>query len=195
MRHPAFKPGPLLWALCACLFLLPLAAGASGAAEPSLAVDFDGDGRHDTVRLDRHRPSVLRIWLSASDTTQVLVSRRPLSHVAATDLDGDHRPELIASDSQSRLHIWTPRARGFRRYQPRHSIPKALTSPTRPRVDGRNREPEEVLTGVAFGPPALSRTEHLAPPAGASRVCVPRREVTCPASPAARPFSPRPPPA
>jgi hypothetical protein len=191
MRHPAFKLGPLPWALCACLLLLSRAAAA---AEPSLSVDFDGDGRHDTVKLDRYRPSVLRIWLSASGTTQVLVSRRPVHHVAATDLDGDHRPELIASDSQLRLQIWTPRARGFRRYQPRQSIPRALTSPTKPRVDGRNREPEEVLTGLAFGPSALSRTEPLTPSAGASRVCVAHREATCTASPAARPFSPRPPP-
>jgi hypothetical protein len=136
-----------------------------------------------------------RIWLSASGTTQVLVSRRPLHDVAATDLDGDHRPELIASDGQSRIQVWTPRARGFRRYQPRASIPNALASPASQRVDSHNREPEEILTGVAFGPSELSRTEHLAPPAGASRVCVPRREATCTASPAAGPFSPRPPPA
>src|ERR1043166_5064738 len=104
MRHSLTRLGPVLWALCAYVLLVPHAATAG---DPSLAIDFDGDGRGDSVRLDQRRPFVLRVWLSASGTTQVLVSRRPLNHVTATDLDGDNRPELIASDSQARLHVWT----------------------------------------------------------------------------------------
>jgi hypothetical protein len=192
MRHPLFKLGPVLWALCASLLLLPHTAVAG---EPSLTVDFDGDGQHDSVRLDQDRPSVLRIWLSASDTTQVLVSRGPLHRVAATDLDGDHRPELIASDSESRLHVWTHRARGFRRYQPRQAIPPGLASAPVRRVDGQNREPEEELSGGAFGPPELARTSPPDPTVDATSVCVPPGESASPASPAVQPFSPRPPPA
>jgi len=62
MRHPLTRLGPVLWALCACLLLLPQAAAAG---DPSLAID--GDGRH----------------------VRVLVSHPPLHHVAASDLDGD----------------------------------------------------------------------------------------------------------
>lgn len=191
MRHPEFRLGPALWVLCACLLLLSRAAAAG---EPALAVDFDGDGRRDTVRLDHQRPSVLRVWLSATGTTQVLVSRGALRHVAATDLDGDHRPELIASDGESRIHVWKHLSRGFRRYQPRAATPKVLAPPTRRCVDGGDRAPEEALVDGGFIPPALVRASLPAFPEPASRACVPSDESTCPASPAARPFSARPPP-
>jgi hypothetical protein len=159
-----------------------------------LAVDFDGDGRRDSVKLDQSRPSVLRVWLSASDTTQVLVSRRPLHRVAATDLDGDHRPELIATDSQSRIHVWTPRDKGFHRYHSHRVIPHGLSAAGQKRVDGRNREPEEVLSGATFGPSVLSRLFLPAPPDDLSIPCAPSDDVTCRSFPAVLPFSPRPPP-
>ena len=192
MRHPLTRVGPVLWALCACLLLLPRAAAA---ADPSLTVDFDGDGLHDSVRLDQRRPSVLRVWLSASGTMQVLVSRRPLHRVAATDLDGDHRPELIASDSQARIHVWTPGSEGFFRYRPRQSIPNGLSKPTGHRVDGHGRDPEEAFSGGAFTPPELTRTPPAAPPDRASVICPPLDERPGLASSSADPFSPRPPPA
>ena len=191
MRSSAFRPGPLLWVLCACLFFIPR---ADAAGTPSLSVDFDGDGRRDTVRVDASRPSVLRVWLSASGTTQVLVSRRPVQSVAATDLDGDNLPELIASDNQSRIHIWTPEAHGFRRFHPRRSIPKSLAAPTGHRVDGRGREPDEATVGN-FAPPALPRSFFQAPTGEAAIVCAQQHESASVPSPAADPFSPRPPPA
>jgi len=191
MRHPLRKLGPVLWVVCACLLLLP---NAAVAGDSSLAIDFDGDGRHDSVRLDQRRPSVLRIWLSASGTTQMLVARRPLRGVTATDLDGDHRPELIASDTQARLHVWTPRAKGFRRYHARLTIPKGLTAPRGRRVDGRNREPEEVFTGGAFAPPELTRISPLAPPDHRAVACASHDEPPCPVASASEPFSARPPP-
>jgi hypothetical protein len=48
-----------LWMACACLCLLPRLAAA---AEPSLVIDFDGDGRHDHVMLDGRQPSLLHVW-------------------------------------------------------------------------------------------------------------------------------------
>lgn len=192
MRHSLTRLRPVLWALCACLLLIPQAAAAGGS---SLAVDFDGDGRGDSVRLDQSRPSVLRVWLSASGTTQVLVSRRPLHRVAATDLDGDHRPELIASDSQSRIHVWTPRAQGFHRYRPRSAVPPGLSGAGQVRGDEHDREPEEVLSGATFGPSVLRRPLSLAPPDILSGACLPADEHTGQAYLAAQPFSPRPPPA
>ena len=62
MRHPLTRVGPVLWALCACLLLLPRASATGG---PSLAID--GDNRHGSV----------------------LCSHQPLQRVEASDLDGD----------------------------------------------------------------------------------------------------------
>ena len=181
-----------MWAVCACVFLLP----SLTAADPSLAVDFDGDGQPDTVWLDQRRPSVIRVWLSASGTTQVLRSRRPLQNVTATDLDGDRRPELIASDSQAHLHVWTPREKGLRRFHHARLVaPKGLNAPNDHRVDGRNREPEEVFTGGAFAPPYLTRTSPLVPPDHSALACASHDAPVRPASSSVDPFSPRPPPA
>jgi hypothetical protein len=190
MRHPLTKLGPVLWAVCACLLLLPKIA----AADPSLAVDFDGDGRQDTVWLDQRRPSVLRVWLSSSGTTLVLVSRRPLQNVTATDLDGDRRPELIASDSQARLHVWTPKAKGFRRYRAPLVALKGLKAPKGHRVDGRNREPEEVFSGSAFAPPDVTRSSPQVPPDDRAVAYASRDKSAGLISSAVEPFSARPPP-
>src|SRR6187549_2312477 len=191
MSRPLIRLVLLIWGLCACLLLLPQAAAGS----TSVVADFDGDGRNDTVRLDQHRPSVLQVWLSASGTTHVLVSRRPLRHVVADDLDGDRRPELIASDSQSRIHVWTPRPKGFRAYHPRQAIPKELSAPSGRSVDGRNGEPKEAVTGGATGPFSLTRTLPLVPPDDSSIAGVQQAASARPASPAVQPWSPRPPPA
>jgi len=191
MRRPLIRLLAIVWGLCACLLLLPQAA----AAGTSLVADFDGDGQNDSVGLDQRRPSVLRVWLSASGTTHVLVSKRPLRHVAADDLDGDRRPELIAGDGQSHLHIWTPRSKGFRSYHPRHSLPKALRAPSGHSVRGENPEPKDAVTGGAIGPFSLARTLPLVPPDDTSVGCVHQAESAHPASPAVEPCSPRPPPA
>ena len=105
-----------MWALCACLLLLPRAAAAGECP--------------------------------ASDTMPVLLSHQPLQQIAAVDLVG------------------------------------------------QDRKPEEDLSAGDFGLPALVRTSLQASPDGASSACVLQLETTtCPASPASRPFSPRPPPA
>src|SRR5438128_1273822 len=70
--------------------LSPLSRFA-GAVEPALTIDLDGDGLRDHVVLDRREPAGLRVWLSASDTTEVIRTRVPLLQVVAADLDGDHQ--------------------------------------------------------------------------------------------------------
>ena len=192
MRRRVLTPGLVLWMACGCLCVLPRLAVA---AEPSLTIDFDGDGRHDRVILDGRQPSGLRVWLSASGTTEVLRSHSPLQRVAAIDLDGDRRPELIARDSESRIHVWTPRGKRFHRYRLRHGIPNGLTSPTSHRIDDGDREPAGLLTGSTFAPSALLRASPRAPTNGASRLCAPQGAPACHGSPAVRPFAPRPPPA
>ena len=190
MRRRGFTLGRTLWMACACLCLLPRLASA---AEPSLAIDFDGDGRHDQVTLDGRQPSLLHVWLSASGTTAVLRSHAPLQRVAAIDLDGDRRPELIARDSESRIHVWTPRGKRFHRYRLRHAS-EGLRSPTSRRIDDRDSEPVGLVTGSSFVPSALLRASPRAPTDSASRVCASQGTPACHGSPAVQPFAPRPPP-
>jgi hypothetical protein len=125
----------------------------------------------------------------------VLVSKRPLRHVAADDLDGDRRPELIAGDGQSHIHIWTPRSKGFRAYHPRHSLPKGLRAPSGHPVDSGSGEPKEEVTGGAIGLFSLARTLPLVPADDTSIGGVHHAESARPAAPAVQPCSPRPPPA
>src|SRR4029079_11223570 len=115
MRELPLSLRQTLWIACACVLLLPRFA----AAEPASAVDFDGDGRHDHVTLDLREPSVVHIWLSLSQTTQTIRAHAPLQQIVAVDLDGDHRPELIARDRDARIHVWTRKHERFRRLRPR----------------------------------------------------------------------------
>ena len=178
------------WIVCTCVLLLPHAA----AADPSLSIDLDGDGQRDQVAVDLLEPSILRIWLSASGTTQLIRSHVPLTQIVVADLDGDHRPELIASDGDSRLHVWKRKRNGFRRAHRRHAASTALARETRGSVDDNESEPARVITGTLFAPFALT----LSPSPRA-----PALETFVPAAVAARAFrsisldlfAPRPPPA
>lgn len=87
----------VFWMASVCLLLLPR---LSAAAEPQLAIDLNGDGHGDRVTLEHGPSSVLRVWLSGSDSTQVIRTRTPMFSVIATDLDGNRLPGLIASVEQ-----------------------------------------------------------------------------------------------
>lgn len=100
------------------------------AATPSLIADFDGDGKHDRVELDRRDPSALRIWLSATRSTSVVRSPTPILVIAARDLDHDRRDELIATGASTRLHVWTKRHKGFAAVRPKHTTAVPLLTST-----------------------------------------------------------------
>jgi hypothetical protein len=180
------------WLLCACVLLLPRLAAA---VEPTLTLDFDGDGQADQVTVDRHEPSVLHVWLSANDTTQVIRTRMPLIRVIATDLDGDHRPEIIARDSDSQIHVWTRKRKGFHSYRPRKVIPGTLKQPNRRRVEDNEGNPVGVITSAPYAPLALALCASPRAPATGTAPAValdaPRRSRT---STSLWSFAPRPPP-
>jgi hypothetical protein len=100
---------------CACVLLASTLAHAS---EPGLVVDLDGDGVHDRAIVDSREPSLLRVWLSSTDSISTIRNSSPLVGVVAIDLDGDHRAELIARDSAAGLHVWTRGRQGFHRVRP-----------------------------------------------------------------------------
>ena len=189
MCRPTLQRRSAFWVVCVCALLLPRLAVAS----QYLAIDFDGDGQRDQVRLDLRQPSVLQVWLSASDTTHVIRSRVPLLQMVTSDLDGDHRPELIARDSESRIRVWTHRHEGFRRYRARKVVPGTLKPKSRG-VDDPHGEPLGAITTSTLVPFELTLCASPRAPAfrvsrpSAPRSSRPRRSFT-----AAEPF-PRPPP-
>ncbi len=191
MRQSVLTPRRAFWMVCACVLLMPRFA----AAEPSLAIDFDGDGRRDRFMLDRGA-SVLHVWLSASDTTQVIHTRVSLLQVVATDLDGDHRPELIGRDSESRIHVWTRKRKRFHRYRPTDIAPPyTLQERHRRRVDDKDTEPG-VITSSPLAPFALRLcASPRTPGLETCTACVPHTAPACRSLTAVDPFGPRPPPA
>src|SRR5262245_44648063 len=67
------------------------------SAAPSVVADFDGDSQPDRAELSRREPSAVHVWLSATQSIAVVRSSTPILGIAARDLDGDKRAELIAS--------------------------------------------------------------------------------------------------
>jgi len=190
MRHLKLTPGRAFWIVCAFFLLLPRAAAA---AESSLEIDFDGDGRRDLVALSRQEPTVVHVWLSASNTRQTIHTGAPLLRIAAADLDGDRRPELIAADSALQIHVWAHAPRGLRSYRPRDGVPPALMRPDRRSVDN-GREPASAITGAPAVPVTATLSASPHPPAPGSVACAPRQKGTGRSFRAFDPLVPRPPP-
>jgi len=138
-----------VWIACACVLL---SAPFAAAADRSLAADFDGDGKSDHVAIDRTEPSLLHVWLSTTGRTDVIRSPRALFRIAATDVDGDDRPELIAADaSPEHLRVWKKDGArgGFRAYAPRRSPGRALPSSHGTSVDGyADSDAEDIAASV-----------------------------------------------
>lgn len=193
MGHPALTLRRASWLICACLLLLPHSAIA---AEPSLAIDFDGDGWRDHVTLDRQEPTLLHVWLSASNTTEVIRNRVPLMRVSAVDIDGDHQPELIASDQELRIQVWSRTHKGFHPRRPRPIIPTAGKRPTGHRVDDSDALPDDEIAGNWSAPLGLALCASLHPLGSELRHArAPRTVGACRSFIAVDPFRPRPPPA
>ena len=117
---------------CACLVLAPRIVAA---AHHTVVGDFDGDGRHDHATLKRHgRASEIRVWLSTTNATTVIHSPTHIGAIAARDLDGDHRDELIGRESLQ-LRIWTVREQRFQQLHHRNGPVGSLGQPSPDRVE------------------------------------------------------------
>src|SRR5262245_50449182 len=119
------------WLVWFGLLFGPHTVFASGL---TVVADFDGDGRHDRAELERRESSLLRVWLSTSHRTSVVRSSSPILTIAASDLDGDGRHELIASGALGRLHVWTKRRQGFVPLHPKHETARASSGKAPRRV-------------------------------------------------------------
>jgi hypothetical protein len=174
-----------------CTLLCATHAFANGTGT---FADFDGDGRRDRVSLDATEPSIVRIWLSATKSTQIIRSSQPLLAITAVDLNGDRRSELVATTRSPGLHIWTKAHKGFRTY-----VRKRPPSRGFGRQDRRTVDDEEDDAGPAAGAskpvltPIATSVHRRGPP---DDVRVDAREpiFTVRSATPLTPSSPRPPP-
>jgi len=142
--HPLMRIARTLAFACLCLFLL--APGAE-AGRRKVFADFDADGRRDRVTLDAREPWIVRIWLSATRSTHIIRSAQPLRDITVVDLNGDRRPELIATSRSHGLQVWTKAPTGFVAYR-RHRRPfsRDVGGSSRHRVDDNS---DELPPGIA----------------------------------------------
>jgi len=112
-----------------------LSSTIARAAESVLIVDLDGDGLRDRVLVDSREPSLIRVWLSTTGGITTIRNHSPLIGVVASDLDGDHRAELIVRDSATDLHVWKRGKKGFRRVHPHRTDASSLSNKQRHVVD------------------------------------------------------------
>jgi hypothetical protein len=193
MPQPAHQLRRIFWVVFACLLLVPAFAAA---AERPLPVDLDGDGRHDHFTVDRHRdPAVLRVWLSASNSTHLIRTRAALVQVVAVDLDGDHRPELVARDSESRIRVWTRKGKRFHSYRPRDVASRTLQPPSHRTIRDNDSELPDLTASSGFAPFALALCPSpRAPAVGPSSACAPHTAPAYRSLTVVDPFAARPPP-
>jgi hypothetical protein len=93
------------------------------AAADELYADLDHDGVRDVVSVQSVPRTGLLVWLSKSNSTLILRTRRLITHIAASDIDGDGRIDLVASDSAARVTVWHRTNRGHLRVtHPRRTI-------------------------------------------------------------------------
>jgi hypothetical protein len=182
----------LLLALVCALLVAPRAY----ANQPTSVGDFDGDGHGDRVTFTLQEPSIVRVWLSATRTTQIIRSPEPLLAVVVHDLDGDRRAELVATKRSSGLHIWTKKQKGFRAYRPTHRpSPVALSRSNHRAFDPGPTPPVLETTAFSSVPPTLVISSvHPRAPAFRAWRYAPRLARDPTSSPRLTPFAPRPPP-
>ncbi len=116
------------WVALVVVVLLPRTA----LADHLVAADFDGDGKRDFASVDRPLSPGVRVWLSSTRKSRLLTSERPLLDLAARDLDGDGRDELIAFDGSPTLQIWkASHHKKFARYPARRLLACSRSEPAR----------------------------------------------------------------
>jgi hypothetical protein len=191
MTRTAGAIGRLFAALFVCLLVAPSIAHA---AQRSVVADFDGDGYHDHATLDDLEPSVLRVWLSATRSTAVVRSRSPFFSIAAKDLDGDRRAELIAGARATGLQVWTSLHAAFSRFQPRPVPPGGLHRPVRHKVDDAPERLPAAVTPATASIDALLLIPQPRAPATDARALIDPRAAAPHSRPTNSPLAPRPPP-
>lgn len=131
------RPAPVLVRLINLVWLLLVTLAPGALAAETISADFDGDGLRDRAFVDKQEPSVIRVWLSRSRRIDVVRARTTISAIAASDLDGDRKAELIALGRSTDLQIWTRDRSGFCAFGSRVARNRALPAP-----DRRSVEPE-----------------------------------------------------
>ena len=117
---------------CACLLLAPRIVAA---AHHTVVGDFDGAVRHDRATLNPGgHASEIRVWLSTTNATTVIHSSAHIGAIAARDLDGDHRDELIGRESLQ-LQIWTVREQRFQQLHHENGPVGSFGKPAPDRVE------------------------------------------------------------
>lgn len=181
-----------LWLTCLCVVLV---APRADADAPALTADFDGDGHGDRVTFTSEESSVVRVWLSATRTTNVIRSSEPFLAVASADLDGDRRAELLASNRSSGLQIWTKKPKGFRAFRPKHRGSPIGFSRSNHRALDPGSTPPALTTAVFRSvPSALALSVHPSTTTFRTWRHAPRLARGPTSSPSLAPFAPRAPP-
>lgn len=191
MTLPAGALRRILWAICVCVLLAPHAAHA---AERSVLADFDGDGQRDHASLDRLEPSVLRVWLSTTRSTTIVRSPTPIAGIAALDLDGDRRAELIAGGASAELQVWSTHRGGLSPFTSQPVLPGTLDRPVRHSVADDPDDTPPAITSAASTLVALDFVSQPRAPAPAATRLFESRSFLPASSQHAAPLSPRAPP-
>jgi hypothetical protein len=181
----------LLGLMCAALLLSATRAFANGR----VSGDFDGDGIGDYGSVSTQDPTIVRIWLSSTNRMAVIHSREPVLQLAAADVDGDSRSDLVAR-VRSSLRVWVRKDGRFHRYRVRPRIVNSRF--TRTRNHAGNADPlcaELNATEYSLVSPSLHSTVLTMMPVltGWIDLSHPVRGPTSGAP--VFPFTPRPPPA
>jgi hypothetical protein len=181
----------ILWIAFTCLLVTRVAAAAGNR----LSADFDGDGRYDLAALLQGGavPSV-QVWLSTTRAVTVVRIEAPVSAIAAADLDGDRRAELIAGGATMSLHVWTLRDRAFERIEPRRTRTGGLSRRTEHGVDDQG---DQALAAVPASSPMRAALRHASRPRApdVTAALVVPEDVHGQSPSLASPLGPRPPPA
>ena len=153
-------------AVCLAAFAVATLAPYAEAGDQRLAADVDGDGRPDRLTVSAAQPTHLRVWLSTTGRTEILVTRAPILRVAAADVDADHRLDIVVSGTTRGLQIWTRHRRHLRAVpprSPREADGDWLATPSQLRFHDTESAPEvPVLVQALACGPTLARS--LPPP-------------------------------
>lgn len=153
MRSPLARNLRLLGLLW---LMLATVAPTARALENGVSGDFDGDGKRDRAVVDRHEPSVIRVWLSKTRRTDLVRARTAVAAIAATDLDGDRRAELIArGGARTGLQVWTREHSRFRAFGGKGGTPRALPAPVRHSIQQEGDSASPLLPSPRVVAPAV----------------------------------------